>query len=47
MKKRAMKSRYHIYRRENGIYYSLDGLTHKRNSLNTTDPTEARRLEHP
>jgi integrase len=39
-----MKQRYHSFRRENGIYYSLDTLTKKRNSLNTTDPQEARRF---
>ena len=39
-----MKQRYHIYRRENGIYYSLDTLTKKRNSLNTADREEARRF---
>jgi integrase len=39
-----MKQRYQIYRRENGIYYSLDTLTKKRNSLNTADSSEARRL---
>ncbi len=39
-----MKQRYHSFRRENGIYYSLDTLTKKRNSLNTSDPEEARRL---
>jgi integrase len=39
-----MKQRYHSFRRENGIYYSLDTLTKKRNSLNTTDPKEARRF---
>ena len=39
-----MKQRYRVFRRENGIYYSLDTLTKKRNSLNTTDRREARRL---
>jgi integrase len=39
-----MKQRYHSFRRENGIYYSLDTLTKKRNSLNTADPEEARRF---
>ena len=39
-----MKQRYHSFRRENGIYYSLDTLTKKRNSLQTTDPEEARRF---
>jgi integrase len=39
-----MKQRYHSFRRENGIYYSLDTLTKKRNSLNTSDPDEARRF---
>ena len=41
-----MKQRYCIFRRENGIYYSLDTLTKKRNSLNTADPQEARRLQN-
>lgn len=39
-----MKQRYTFFRRENGIYYSLDTLTRKRNSLKTTDPEEARRF---
>ena len=39
-----MKQRYQCFRRENGIYYSLDTLTKKRNSLETTEPDEARRL---
>jgi hypothetical protein len=39
-----MKQRYHYFRRENHIYYSLDTLTKKRNSLNTTELEEARRL---
>lgn len=39
-----MKQRYTVFRRENGIYYSLDTLTKKRNSLNTTDREEARRF---
>jgi integrase len=39
-----MKQRYTCYRRENGIYYVLDTLTKKRQSLNTTTPEEARRL---
>lgn len=39
-----MKQRYHSFRRENGIYYSLDTLTKKRNSLNTSDPEEAQRF---
>src|ERR1022692_4590315 len=39
-----MKKRYHIFRRENGIYYSLDTLTKKRNSLNTSDREEAKRF---
>lgn len=41
-----MKQRYCIFRRENGIFYSLDTLTKKRNSLNTADPQEARRLQN-
>ena len=39
-----MKLRYHVFRRENGIYYSLNNLTKKRESLNTTRPEEAQRL---
>lgn len=39
-----MKQRYHSFRRENGIYYSLDTLTRKRNSLNTSNAEEARRF---
>jgi hypothetical protein len=39
-----MKQRYHVFRRENGIYYSLDRLTKKRNRLNTSDREEARRF---
>lgn len=41
-----MKQRYHVFRRENGIYYSLDTLTKKRNSLNTADREEARRFQN-
>jgi integrase len=41
-----MKQRYHVFRRENGIYYSLDTLTRKRNSLNTADREEARRFQN-
>ena len=39
-----MKQRYTVFRRENGIYYSLDTVTRKRNSLNTIDREEARRF---
>jgi integrase len=39
-----MKQRYRCFRRENGIYYALDTLTKKRQSLNTTTLEEARRL---
>jgi len=39
-----MKQRYQYFRRENGIYYSLDTLTKKRQSLNTTDAATAQRL---
>jgi hypothetical protein len=42
--KRAIKQRYHIYLRENGIYYSLDTFTKKRQSLNSSQPQEAKRL---
>ena len=41
-----MKQRYRLFRRENGVYYSLDSLTRKRNSLNTADHAEARRLQN-
>jgi hypothetical protein len=39
-----MKQRYRIFRRENGVYYSLDTLVRKRQSLETTDTETARRL---
>src|SRR5436190_2930073 len=39
-----MKQRYHYFRRENGIYYSLDTLTNKRASLETTAIDQAQRL---
>jgi hypothetical protein len=39
-----MKQRYRLFRRENGIYYSLDSLNNRRSSLNTGDPKEARRF---
>jgi len=39
-----MKQRYQKFRRENGIYYSLDTLTKKRGSLETSDEAEAQRL---
>ena len=39
-----MKQRHSMFRRENGIYYSLDTLTRKRQSLNTTNPEEAQRF---
>lgn len=39
-----MKQRYTYYRRENGIYYAIDTLTKKRQSLNTTTPEKACRL---
>lgn len=39
-----MKQRYRSYRRENGIYYYFDTVVKKRNSLNTSDPAEAKRL---
>jgi len=38
------QQRYRSFRRENGIYYAIDTLTKKRQSLNTTTPEEARRL---
>jgi len=41
-----MKQRYRIFRRENGVYYSLDSLTKKRNSLNTADREEAKRFQN-
>jgi integrase len=39
-----MKQRYNVFRRENGIFYSLDTLTKKRQSLETGDAEAARRL---
>ena len=39
-----MKQSYHYFRRENGIYYSLDTLTKKRGSPETTQIEEAQRL---
>jgi integrase len=39
-----MKQRYHVFRRENGVYYSLDTLTKKRQSLETADAETAQRL---
>jgi hypothetical protein len=39
-----MKQRYQCFRRKSGIYYALDTLTRKRQSLNTTKPEEAHRL---
>ena len=39
-----MKQRYNVFRRENGIYYSLDTLTKKRQSLETADTETAQRL---
>jgi integrase len=39
-----MKNRYSIFRRENGIYYSIDRIAKKRDSLNTPDLMEAKRL---
>jgi len=39
-----MKHRYSYYPRENGVFYSLDHLTKKRQSLNTSDSAEAQRL---
>ena len=39
-----MKQRYHLFRRENGIYYSFDPLTKKRQSLETADTEAAQRL---
>lgn len=38
------KQRIRLFRRENGIYYSLDNITKKRHSLETTQLDEARRL---
>ena len=39
-----MKQQYRLFRRENGIYYSLDTLTKKRENLETFELDEARRL---
>ena len=41
-----MKQRYRIYRRQAGVYYLLDSVTGKRESLNTKDSREATRLLH-
>jgi integrase len=41
-----MKERYRLFRRENGIFYSIDTVTKQRNSLETTDRTTASRLIH-
>jgi hypothetical protein len=41
-----MKQRYRIFRRENGVYYSLDSISKKRNSLNTADREKARRFQN-
>jgi hypothetical protein len=39
-----MKNRYRIYRRSGGVFYLVDKLTNKRESLQTSDPDEARRI---
>jgi len=39
-----MKQRYRLFRRENGIFYSVDSINNKRNSLNTSNPQEAHRF---
>jgi hypothetical protein len=39
-----MKQRYQIFLRENGIFYSIDTLTKKRQSLETSDAETAQRL---
>jgi hypothetical protein len=39
-----MKQRYHVFRRENGIFYSLDTLTKNWQSLETSDAETAQRL---
>lgn len=39
-----MKERYRAYRRENGVFYSVDTVTKQRHSLETSDPSAARRI---
>ncbi len=39
-----MKERYRAYRRENGIFYSIDTVTNQRHSLETSNPAAARRI---
>jgi hypothetical protein len=41
-----MKPRYRIYRRQGGVFYLFDRHTGKRESLETADEAEARRLLH-
>ena len=41
-----MKQRFRMYRRERGVFYVFDRVTSKRESLETDDPTVARRLSH-
>lgn len=41
-----MSTRYRIYRRQRGVYYLFDRHTGKRESLQTADAQEARRLLH-
>jgi hypothetical protein len=33
-----MKERYRAYRRENGIFYSVDTVTNQRHNLETSNP---------
>lgn len=39
-----MKERYRAFRRENGVFYSIDTRTQQRHSLETSDPSIARRI---
>lgn len=39
-----MKERYRAYRRENGVFYSVDTVTKQRHSLETSNPAAARRI---
>ena len=42
----AMKQKYRLFRRSNGIYFFQDRFTGKQESLRTRDKSEAQRLVH-
>ena len=44
--KETMNQRFRIYRRHRGVYYLCDGLSGKRESLQTTDKSAPQRLLH-